>query len=96
MTDWLDAQEILSRRRENHEFAQFIRSRHGQFGAAFGPGDDGASPPTGMARTIGGELGVDWGLLAAIITLFLIPVFAVTYLLQNHLLRGVTFGTIKK
>ncbi len=49
-----------------------------------------------MSRTIGGQMGVDWGLLAAIITLFLIPVFLVTYLLQSHLLRGVTFGTIQK
>jgi multiple sugar transport system permease protein len=59
-------------------------------------GSDTRTVPVAMARTIGGELGVDWGLLAAIITLFLIPVFAVTYLLQNHLLRGVTFGTIRK
>ncbi|MBT3534119.1 MAG: carbohydrate ABC transporter permease [Rhodospirillaceae bacterium] len=59
-------------------------------------GSDTRTVPVAMARTIGGELGVDWGLLAAIITLFLIPVFGVTYLLQNHLLRGVTFGTIKK
>ena len=59
-------------------------------------GTETRTVPVAMARTIGGELGVDWGLLAAIITLFLIPVFAVTYLLQNHLLRGVTFGTIKK
>jgi len=59
-------------------------------------GSDTRTVPVAMARTNGGALGVDWGLLAAIITLFLIPVFAVTYLLQNHLLRGVTFGTIKK
>ena len=37
-----------------------------------------------------------WGLLAAIETLFLIPVFLVTFFLQNHLLRGVTFGTVKR
>ncbi len=52
--------------------------------------------PVAMARTMGGEIGVDYGLLAAIVTLFLIPIFVVTYLLQNQLLRGVTFGTIKK
>ena len=57
---------------------------------------DTRTVPVAMSRTIGGEMGVDWGLLAAIITLFLIPVFFVTYLLQNHLLRGVTFGTIQK
>jgi multiple sugar transport system permease protein len=52
--------------------------------------------PVAMAQTIGGDIGVRWGLLAAIETLFLIPVILVTFLLQNHLLRGVTFGTIKR
>lgn len=52
--------------------------------------------PVAMAQTIGGDIGVRWGLLAAIETLFLIPVIVVTYLLQNQLLRGVTFGTIKR
>ncbi len=52
--------------------------------------------PVAMAQTIGGDIGVRWGLLAAIETLFLIPVFAVTFLLQQHLLRGVTFGTIRR
>jgi multiple sugar transport system permease protein len=59
-------------------------------------GTDTRTVPVAMSRTIGGQMGVDWGLLAAIITLFLIPVFLVTYLLQSHLLRGVTFGTIQK
>ena len=52
--------------------------------------------PVAMAQTIGGDIGVRWGLLAAIETLFLIPVFVVTFALQHHLLRGVTFGTIKR
>jgi multiple sugar transport system permease protein len=52
--------------------------------------------PVAMAQTIGGDIGVRWGLLAAIETLFLIPIFLVTFLLQHHLLRGVTFGTIKR
>jgi multiple sugar transport system permease protein len=47
-------------------------------------------------QTIGGEIGVRWGLLAAIETLFLVPVIIFVFLLQNHLLRGVTFGTIKR
>lgn len=59
-------------------------------------GSDTRTVPVAMARAMGGQLGVDWGLLSAIITLFLIPVFVVTYMLQNHLLRGVTFGTVKK
>jgi multiple sugar transport system permease protein len=52
--------------------------------------------PVAMAQTIGVDIGVRWGLLAAIETLFLIPVILVTFFLQNHLLRGVTFGTIKR
>ena len=52
--------------------------------------------PVAMARTLGGEIGVDYGLLAAIVTLFLIPNIFVTFLLQNQLLRGVTFGTVRR
>jgi len=52
--------------------------------------------PVAMARTLGGEIGVDYGLLAAIVTLFLIPIIVVTFLLQNQLLRGVTFGTVRR
>ncbi len=52
--------------------------------------------PVAMAQTIGGDIGVRWGLLAAIETLFLIPVIVVTFVLQNQLLRGVTFGTVRR
>ncbi len=58
-------------------------------------GTETRTVPVAMARTIGGEIGVDWGLLAAIVSLFLIPVFVVTFALQHQLLRGVTFGTIR-
>ena len=59
-------------------------------------GTETRTVPVAMARTIGGEIGVDWGLLAAIVCLFLIPIFFVTLALQHQLLRGVTFGTIKR
>ena len=59
-------------------------------------GRDTRTVPVAMAQTIGGDIGVRWGLLAAIETLFLIPVVIVTFLLQNQLLRGVTFGTIRR
>jgi multiple sugar transport system permease protein len=52
--------------------------------------------PVAIVRTIGGSIGVDWGLLSAIETLFIIPVVLVTFALQNQLLRGVTFGTIRR
>jgi multiple sugar transport system permease protein len=60
-------------------------------------GIDTRTVPVGMNQAVaGGGIGVLWGLLAAIETLFLIPVFLVTFFLQNHLLRGVTFGTVKR
>jgi multiple sugar transport system permease protein len=59
-------------------------------------GTETRTVPVQIARTMGGQLGVDWGLLSAIETLFVIPVVVVTFLLQNQLLRGVTFGTIRK
>jgi multiple sugar transport system permease protein len=59
-------------------------------------GTETRTVPVAIARTIGGQVGVDWGLLSAIETLFIIPVVIVTFLLQNQLLRGVTFGTIRK
>jgi len=59
-------------------------------------GTETRTVPVAIASTIGGSIGVDWGKLSAMITLFLIPVFIVTFALQNQLLRGVTFGTIRK
>ena len=60
-------------------------------------GIDTRTVPVAMSQAVaGGGIGVLWGLLAAIETLFLIPVFLVTFFLQDHLLRGVTFGTVKR
>ena len=39
---------------------------------------------------------VDWGVMAAGASIFLIPVVAFTFVLRKHLLRGVTFGAIRK
>jgi multiple sugar transport system permease protein len=60
-------------------------------------GPDTRTVPVAMNQAVAsGGRGTDWTLLAAIETLFLIPVFLVTFFLQDHLLRGVTFGTVKK
>lgn len=60
-------------------------------------GPDTRTVPVAMNQAVSsGGRGTDWTLLAAIETLFLIPVFVVTFFLQNHLLRGVTFGTVKR
>jgi multiple sugar transport system permease protein len=52
------------------------------------------SPP--FIPTIIGEGGLDWPAMAAGTTLFLLPVLVFTVLLRKHLLRGVTFGAIRK
>ncbi|CUH42736.1 carbohydrate ABC transporter permease [Ruegeria atlantica] len=59
-------------------------------------GTETRTVPVAIASNIGGEIGVDWGRLSAMVSLFLIPVFIVTFALQNQLLRGVTFGTVRK
>ncbi len=51
--------------------------------------------PVAIGANLGGGFSVQWGLLAAIETLYLLPVMLVTFVLQNQLLRGVTFGTIR-
>jgi multiple sugar transport system permease protein len=41
-------------------------------------------------------IGKDWPAVAAGTTLFLIPVMVFTILLRKHLLRGITFGAVRK
>jgi multiple sugar transport system permease protein len=43
-----------------------------------------------------GVLGYDWGSLAAGTFLFILPAMIFTILLRKHLLRGITFGAIRK
>jgi multiple sugar transport system permease protein len=43
-----------------------------------------------------GTGGIEWAAIAAGSLIFLIPVVVVTFLLRQHLLRGVTFGAIRK
>jgi multiple sugar transport system permease protein len=52
------------------------------------------APP--FIPTIIGEGGLDWPAVAAGATLFLIPVVVFTILLRKHLLRGITFGAVRK
>ena len=52
------------------------------------------APP--FIPTIIGLGGQDWPAVAAAATLFLLPVMVFTILLRKHLLRGITFGAVRK
>ncbi|MEM9013244.1 MAG: carbohydrate ABC transporter permease [Pseudomonadota bacterium] len=52
------------------------------------------APP--FIPTIIGEGGLDWPAVAAGATLFLLPVLIFTIFLRRHLLRGITFGAVRK
>ena len=52
------------------------------------------APP--FIPTIIGVGGLDWPAVAAGATLFLMPVMVFTVLLRKHLLRGITFGAVRK
>ena len=52
------------------------------------------APPSIIGRTDTG--GTAWGPIAAGAMIFLIPAALFTFLMRKHLLRGVTFGAIKK
>jgi len=43
-----------------------------------------------------GEGGQDWPAVAAATTLFLLPIVIFTVVLRKHLLRGITFGAVRK
>lgn len=57
-------------------------------------GNAQTAPP--FIPTIIGEGGLDWPAVAAGTTLFLIPVMVFTILVRKHLLRGITFGALRK
>jgi multiple sugar transport system permease protein len=52
------------------------------------------APP--FIPTIIGVGGQDWPAVAAGVTLFLLPVMIFTIMLRKHLLRGITFGAVRK
>jgi len=50
--------------------------------------------PVAIASTRG-EVGINWGLIAALETLYVLPAIILIFLLQKYLLRGMTFGTVR-
>jgi multiple sugar transport system permease protein len=57
-------------------------------------GDAQTMPP--FIPFIIGEGGQNWPAVAAATTLFLIPIVVFTIILRKHLLRGITFGAVRK
>jgi multiple sugar transport system permease protein len=57
-------------------------------------GEAQTAPP--FIPNIVGEGGLDWPAVGAGTTLFLLPVLVFTILLRKHLLRGITFGAVRK
>jgi len=57
-------------------------------------GNAQTAPP--VIPTIIGVGGQDWPAVAAGATIFLLPVMVFTILLRKHLLRGITFGAVRK
>jgi multiple sugar transport system permease protein len=60
------------------------------------PGGVRTAPPSIAAAAGGGQGNIDWGLVAAASMVFVIPVVIFTFLVRNHLLRGVTFGAVRR
>lgn len=57
-------------------------------------GEAQTAPP--FIPIIIGEGGQDWPAVAAGTTLFVVPIVVFTILLRKHLLRGITFGAVRK
>ena len=57
-------------------------------------GEAQTAPP--FIPIIIGEGGQDWPAVAAGTTLFVVPILVFTVLLRKHLLRGITFGAVRK
>jgi multiple sugar transport system permease protein len=57
---------------------------------------DTRTVPVAMTRVVGADVGVDWGVFAAIGTIYLLPVLLIAFFLQDQLTRGATFGTVPR
>ena len=53
-------------------------------------------PTSVLLSSIRGERGFNWGRIAAIEVVYILPIIIFVFLVQKHLLRGLTFGTVSR
>ncbi|ADG91392.1 carbohydrate ABC transporter permease [Thermosphaera aggregans] len=53
-------------------------------------------PTSVLLSSIRGERGFNWGRVAAIEVIYIIPIIILVFWLQKHMLRGLTFGTVRR
>ena len=75
-------------------FCLIFASNEYAFALLLTSGQAQTAPP--FIPTIIGEGGLDWPAVGAGTTLFLLPIVIFTVLLRNQLLRGITFGAVRK
>ena len=72
------------------------RSTRRKRGSARRRGPEAKTVPVYFAGLQGNIAGVPWPQIAAGMMIFVTPIVVFTVLVRRHLLRGVTFGTIKQ
>ena len=73
---------------------RMVRAEHGPDAVILSNRRAQTAPPF-IPSQVGSGL-PDWTVIAAGTFLFLLPVAIFTFLLRNHLLRGMSFGAIRK
>jgi len=53
-------------------------------------------PTSVLLSIIRGERGLNWGRVAAIEVIYILPIIILVFWLQKHMLRGLTFGTVRR
>ena len=53
-------------------------------------------PTSVLLGSVRGERGFNWGRIAAIEIIYIIPIIVLVFWLQKYMLRGLTFGTVRR
>lgn len=73
----------------------FILSWNDYLFASLLTGVNAKTVPVTLSEVVGGEIGINWGQMAAEGTIFVIPVLIFAWVIQRHLVRGLTMGAVK-